>query len=239
MIYKEHMTTTPQVLIYHPKHFPAWDAKSGDWSKKTGPPTIAVAAPALLHVCRESRQFALEHFHVRRLRKEGTRKRNPDAYHHIVSRPFDFEKDHILVHPLVLGPFVRTFLKNTPELARNLVFPVSAMRNTYYFQRQPRRRNAVTWQRFMRDVPRCINLKSVRLTDNSEDSYKDPTSMERLISGLEPTRGYRVVDRGAEGTSQLRHSFAMSETPDGISWKHKNGEILLKLGSVDIIPITG
>lgn len=250
MIYKDDtttMTTRPQVLIYDPKTFPAWNAKSGCWSEKDGPPSVAVGIPALLHVCRESRQFALEHVYIRRLKKKDTRKRNPDAYHHIISRPFDVEKDQIFVHPTVSGPFFRRVVKNTPWLAQNLILSFAAIFDTAFWRREPRRRNVMRWRRCLLYFPQCKNLKSVRfIRTPPPDNDDDPYPVDQLMDGVNPSRDHHVVEAENMMPNVLllcQFEFNDTYTPNGISWKELSltgglDKILLEFGFVNVERIT-
>lgn len=100
MVYKEAMPpVVPQVQIYHSETFPRWDQERGDWLQDDEPLTVAVTIPAILHVCAESREFALEHVQIRRLKKKAANRDDADSHHHVVCRLFNKKTDVIFIHP--------------------------------------------------------------------------------------------------------------------------------------------
>ena len=88
------------------------------------PPTVPIPPPALLHKIQESCAFALEHVLIRKVKKAPTRSLAPSAYHHIVSRPFNRDKDALFIHEAHFQDFVDTYMETTPSVARHLVFDV-------------------------------------------------------------------------------------------------------------------
>lgn len=107
----------PQILVYESSTFSKWDPKKNTWDA-TGPPSLPIPPPALLHATKESREFALEHVSVR---KDGLWGPNPHQRFRIVSRPFDREIDALFIHKLHFIAFVDVYMATTPWMARHLV----------------------------------------------------------------------------------------------------------------------
>lgn len=197
MVYEQTMPPiVRQVLIYNPKKFPAWDARHGRWRKKDGPPTVPVKVPPILHVCKESRDFALEHVHICQEKKKGTRKRNADAYHHIVCRPFDVERDYIFVHHKYLVHFVKKVMKAIPWFIKRLIFMVEDfLRADLWDEDLVGRRSRGTlgtWCDFIDAAQQCTDFTSMNMVQDQAHF----TDYDAIVDDTMPSHSYRFLDAG-------------------------------------------
>lgn len=112
---------TPQVLVYKPSTFSAWDPTTNTWDTTDGPPRVPIPPPALLHATHESRKFVLENVVVREERHNGL---YPHKRHRVVSRPFDRETDALYIHRENFDAFMEVYMATTPWAARHLVFDI-------------------------------------------------------------------------------------------------------------------
>lgn len=176
----------PQILIYKPTTFPRWNAKTNTWNATDGLPTIPIPPPALLHTTQESRAFALERVHIRKVKKAPTRCTAPSAYHHIVSRLFDRDADALFIHEEHFPAFVDIYMASTPQVARHLVFDADIFRERIWTWGPD-----IGWYNFMdREEERQSHVRSVAVVELRRcDSRLDAEAVgDRVARGY-----YRAV----------------------------------------------